>query len=58
MRSTEVPKGAIIGIAVVLALIIGYFAFKTFVQAPAQVDPSKIPADRLLDPDRRGPKTP
>ncbi|AIE83759.1 hypothetical protein [Fimbriimonas ginsengisoli] len=58
MKNAEVPKGAIVGIAVALALVIGYFAFATFAKAPPQVDPAKVSAERLLDPDHRAPHQP
>jgi uncharacterized membrane protein YukC len=54
VKEAEVPKGLLIGIVAVLVLVIGYFAYTTFMKGPAQADPAKIPADRLLDPDRRG----
>jgi hypothetical protein len=54
MKGAEVPKGVLIGLGVVVLLVVGYFLFSSTAGAPAPVDPTTIPADRLLDPDPRG----
>jgi len=56
VKNTEVPKGAIVGIVAAIVVIIAYFAFTSFAKAPAQVDPAKVSAERLLDPDPRSAK--
>ncbi len=51
---SELPKALIIGLVALVVVVIVFFAYTSFAKGPAQTDPTKVPADRLLDPDKRG----
>lgn len=55
-KDRDVPVPAIIGLAVVVVGIIGYFLYQGFLQPAPEVKVEELPPERLLDPDR-GPST-
>jgi hypothetical protein len=56
LKSKEIPPAAIVGVVVVVLLVVGFFAYNSFVKPPDVIDPSTISAERLEDPDP--PRTP
>lgn len=52
MKGREIPPAAMWGIIGLVVVVIGFFAYTSMVKPPPQLDPSKVSADRLLDPDR------
>ena len=55
-KDREIPVAAIVGLAVVLLGIIGYFVYQGFLQPAPEIKVENISPERLEDPDR-GPST-
>lgn len=52
MKGREVPPAAMWGAIGLVAVVIAVFAYTTILKPAPQLDPSKVSAERLLDPDR------
>lgn len=52
MKGREVPPAAMWGAIGLVVVVIVVFAYTSFLKPAPQLDPTKVSAERLLDPDR------